>query len=180
MTASLTTAARELHEFNVALSAHIDAAKREEARLRDEIRARRSVLEMSAAGIDFEKVAIAKTIISVGGTYVNGGDDRASVVADAIRQLATGAPIRQVYGDLWRVRFGTKSYDRWHGQRCDCDYGMGPSHGSIIFAVGLTNAARKRPYADLTPPEIEAAIYYLTNLARVQAAEADAKAKAAA
>ena len=72
----------------------------------------------------------------------------------------------------------------WHlanvaSDAADSD-GMGPSHGSIIFAVGLTNAARKRPYADLAPAEIEAAIYYLTNLARVQAAEADAKAKAAA
>lgn len=178
---SLTIAAREIHELNAALAVHIDNAKREEARLREEIRQRRSILEMSAAGIDFDKVALAKTILTVRGTYADGGADRASVVSDAVKQLATGKPVREHYGDLWRVFFGTKSYDRWYGQRCDCEYGYGPSYGSIIFDVGLTDAVRQsRTHADLTSDEIEACIYYLTNLERVQTAEAEARAKAAA
>lgn len=178
---NLTTAAREIHEFGGALAAHIEQSKRREAELREEIRKRREILEMSASGIDFEKVALAKTIISVRGTYAKGGDDRASVKADAIKQLATGVPIREIYGDLWRVAFGTKSYDRWHGQRCDCEYGMGPGHGSLIFQIGLRDNVRNtRKHSDLAPEEIEAAIYFLTNIERIQAAEADAKAAAVA
>lgn len=178
---NLTTAARELHELGAALAAHIEQSKREEAALREEIRKRREILDMSASGIDLEKVALAKTILSVSGTYAKGGDERASVKADAIKQLATGIPIREIYGDLWRVAFGTKSYDRWHGQRCDCEYGMGPRHGSLIFQIGLRDSVRKtRKHSDLTPEEIEAAIYFLTNIERIQAAEADAKAAAVA
>ena len=167
----LTTAVREMHDLKSALAAHLEASKAEEARLRGEIRHRAEILDMSASGIDLEKVALAKTIVYVRGTYARGGDERASVIADAVKQLATGAPIRAVYGDLWRVAFGTKSYDRWHGQRTDCEYGLGPRHGSIIFQVGLVEGVRNnRTHSDLTPEEIEAAIYYLTNLERVQAA----------
>lgn len=170
---NLTTAARELHELSADLTAHIESAKKEEARLRAEIRQRRSVLELSASGIDLDKVNLAKTIVFVRGTYARGGDDRASVIADAIKQFATGVPPRAVYGDLWSVAFGTKSYDRWYGQRTDCEYGCGPGHGSIIFQVGILDQVRKsRTHADLTPDEIEAVIYFLTNLERVQAAEA--------
>jgi len=177
----LTTAAREMHELSAKLAAHIDGAKREEASLREEIRKRREILEMSASGIDLEKIALARTILFVRGTYAKGGDDRASVKADAIRQLATGEPVRQVYGDLWRVAFGTKSYDRWHGQRCDCEYWCGPRHGSLIFQIGILDSVREsRAQGDLTADEIEAAIYFITNIERIQAAEAEAKALAAA
>lgn len=178
---SLTAAVQELHSLSADLTAHLDASKKEEARLREEIRKRRSVLEMSAAGIDFDQVTLAKTILSVRGTYAKGGEDRASVVSDAVKQLATGVPPRVHYGDLWHVYFGTKSYDRWYGQRCDGPYWTGPSHGSIIFAIELRDDVRKnRTHADLTPAEIEACVYYLTNLERVQTAEAEARAKAAA
>ena len=94
-----------------------------------------------------------------------------SARADAIKQLASGKPVREHYGDLWRVFFGTKNYDQWSGQRCDCEYGCGPRHGSICFRIGLTDAARKRRQADLSADEVEAAIYYLVNLERVQEAE---------
>ena len=172
----LTTAAREKFELEAELAKHEENAKKRAAELRASIRERARVLEMSAAGIDFAKVELAKTVIDVGGSYARAGDDRASVLHDAIKQISTVEPIRPRYGDLWRVYFGTKSYDRWHGQRCDCEYGMGPGHGSIIFRVGLRDAVRKREPAVLTAEEIEAAIYYLVNLERVQAAEARAAA----
>ena len=178
---NLTTAACEMHDLKGALATHIETAKAEENRLRNEIRKRAEVLDLSAQGIDLDKVALAKTIVLVRGTYAKGGDDRASVIADAIKQLATGVPVREHYGDLWRVYFGTKSYDRWYGQRCDREYHYGPRHGSIIFAVEVRGDIRdSRHQSDLSHDEIEAAIYYLANLERVQTAEADARAKAAA
>lgn len=177
----LTTAAREMHELRKELAAHIDASKKREAELRSSINDRSRVLESAADGIDADKVALAKTIISIRGLYANGGDDRKSVISDAVKQLSTGEPVRVHYGDLWHYYFGTKSYDRWYGQRSDHPYHMGPGHGSIIFSVELTDRVRKNlTYADLTPDEIEAAIYYLMNLERVQAAEQRAREVAAA
>lgn len=173
----LTTAAREYYELSEALEAHIKASREEESRLRHEIEKRLAVLNMAEAGIDTEKVALAETILIVS-DYSLGGADRESARLDAIKQLSTGKPIRPHYGDLWKVYFGTKNYDRWHGQRCDCEYGYGPRHGSICFTIRITEQARKRGQDDLTADEVEAAIYYLLNLERIQ--EAARKAKQAA
>jgi hypothetical protein len=177
----LTTAAKEMHQLRSDLAAHIDDAKKREAALREQIRLRATVLSSAVEGLDMGKITLAKTIVYVRGSYGRAGEDRASVIGDAIKQLATGEPNRAVYGDLWCEYFGTKNYDRWSGQRCDCPYGMGPSHGSICFEVGLTSDVRKsRQQGDLTAAEIEAAIYYLTNIQRVQEAERKASEQAAA
>ena len=178
--ASLTDAAREMHALNAELAQHREAAAKRDAELIRAIADRRRVLELSADGIDMGMVEAAKGVVFVRGTYAKAGQDRAGALHDAIKQMATGTPIREHYGDLWRVAFGTKSYDGWYGQRCDSEYGCGPRHGSIIFQIGLTDAVRKsRKHADLSPAEIEAVVYYLTNLERVQAAEQRALAPAA-
>ena len=58
---------------------------------------------------------------------------------------------------------------------------MGPAHGSICFQVGIVRDVREnRKQSDLTPEEVEASIYYLTNIHRVQEAEARAKEQASA
>lgn len=172
---SLTQTASEMHSLSAELKAHQEAAATEEKRLRSEITKRQTVLSLASEGIDYQKVAFAKTIIGVMGEYERGGKERASVLSDAIRQLSTGDPIRLHYGDLWCVQFGTKNYDQWSGQRCDCEYGMGPMHGSLVFGVGLLPDIRKRDPKALTPEETEAAIYYLVNLERIQAAEKSAR-----
>ena len=173
---TLTEAARRMHKLRAELSAHDVAAKDRGDKLRREIRANALILENATEGLDADKITIAQGVLYVRGSYERGGEDRASVIADAIKQLATGEPIRKYYNDLWRVAFGTKNYDRWSGQRCDCEYGYGPSHGGIVFQVGFSEAARKRQPQVLTSDETEAAIYYLTNIQRVQAASARAAA----
>ena len=172
----LTTAVREMHELKKQLEDHLTGAKREEARLRTEIEARLKVLSMSRAGLDLEKIALAKTIIFVDGEFMKGGQDKYSVIHDAIMTLATGVPVRKVYGDLWMRYFGTKNYNCWHGQREDHEYGYGPRHGSTIFKVGIVEQVRKnRKQSELTTDEIEAAIYYLTNLESIQESEKSAR-----
>lgn len=177
----LTSAAQEMYQLRKDLEQHIASAKAREDELRSQIKQRANVLASAEQGLDLEKVRVGKTVVYVRGSFDRAGDDRASVIHDAIRQLATGEPVREVYGDLWQRYFGTKSYDRWHGQRSDHAYFMGPGHGSIIFEVGLVQSVREnRTQADLTAEEIEAAIYYLTNIKRVQDAEAAAARQAAA
>lgn len=175
---TLTEAARATSEAAAALSAHLESAKVEEIRLRGIIRDAEAVLLSTEAGLDAEKIALGKTVIYVT-DYTRGGQDRASCVSAAVKQLATGVPIRLHYGDLWKCYFGTKNYEGWIGQRSDHEYGYGPRHGSICFEVGLTRGARERKQADLTAEEIEAAIYVLLNVERIQAAEKLAAQKAA-
>jgi hypothetical protein len=177
----LTSAAQEMYQLRKELEQHIASAKTREDELRSQIKQRANVLASAEQGLDLEKIALAKTVVYANGSYERAGEDRASVIQDAIKQLATGEPIRQFYGDLWSHYFGTKNYDRWSGQRSDHQYGYGPGHGSIVFRVGIVDGVRKdRTQADLTAEEVEAAIYYLTNIKRVQDAEAAAAEQAAA
>lgn len=176
---SLTEAVKNIEKAKADLDAHQKASAARTAEINAVIKANREVLSMSAAGIDREKVTLAESVVYVSGLYVDGGDERASVIADAVRQLATGRA-KGPYCDLWRQHFGTKRYDRWYGQRSDHDYGYGPSHGSIIFEVGLKSEVRKREPRELTADEIEAAVYYLTNIERIQAARINAASGVAA
>ena len=168
---SLTKTAKALYDAQRRLSEHEAAAKETAAAIRADIRKHSLLMETATEGLDADRLALAKTVIYVRGTYARAGEDRASVVHDAIKQLATGETIRPTYGDLMRVYFGTKNYYRWSGQRSDHEYGYGPKHGYTCFAIGFTENTRKRCQSDLTPDEVEAAVYYLANLERVQSAE---------
>lgn len=82
----------------------------------------------------------------------NHSPEVASCFANAVDDIRRNAP------RLRRGYFGVKQYDVWTSQRTDCEYGMGPSHGSIWFRIGLVNA---RGQADLTDVERVACVRYL-------------------
>lgn len=172
---TLTETARELFALLEQAEAYEKESAAEILRLRREIADRKNILNQAEAGLDPEKIALAETVLQVRGEYARAGEDRASARQDAIRQLSTGKA-ENAYKDLWSNYLGTKNYDRWHGQRCDCSYGMGPRHGSIIFSIGLTDETRRRDPRELSAEETEAAIYYLFNLERIQEARKAAQA----
>lgn len=146
---------REKAEAKKAFDAEQDAmAKR--------LHTMRRNLAVDAVGLDRQKIERARNVLEIRGSFSRGGDERASVVRDAINVLLDGKP------DLRTKYFGTKSYDRWHGQRSDHCYGYGPKHGSVIFAIGLRGDYRE---ADLTPKEVEACVYFLTCIEAIEAAE---------
>ena len=119
-------------------------------------------LAVDAVGLDRHKIDMARDVLEIRGSFIGGGDARLSVVNDAISVLLDGT------SDLRRKYFGTKSYDRWHGQRCDCEYGFGPKHGSIIFYVGLRPKWRE---VNLSSIQIEACVYFLTCIEAIENAE---------
>jgi hypothetical protein len=122
-----------------------------------------SNLAMVTKGIDREKVALAETILCVRGSYANAGDDRFKILRKAIDDISAGCPI------LVTRYLGTKNYERWHGQGIECTYGMGPSHGSVIFGIELrTNIRQRLACGHLTDEEKEAALYYLVALSDIQ------------
>lgn len=142
------------------LKAHEASSVKESARLNKLIASENRAARLLAEGLDLNTISLAESILAVG-KYSNGGDERASVIRDAIAWLA-GTGVR---GNLKIEYFGTKQYDRWYGQRSDHSYGYGPKHGSILFSVGLRDDARHR---ELTQEERDAAIYYLMNLEKIQ------------
>lgn len=152
---------RRFHFYQAALKKHTEDAARETTRLNNAIASERVEIALATDGLDVEKIALAKTVVFAS-DFSRGGAERESARQDAIAWFATG---KAGYLGLRREFFGTKDYDRWRGQRCDCEYGYGPRHGSIVFQIGLCADARKR---DLTEAEKDAAIYYLTNLERIQ------------
>ncbi len=168
---TLTTAARELHQFRAELASLEATHKAESSRLHTEIMNRQAILSVAHHGFDPDKIALAKSVIYVT-DYRDGGQDWRSCISEAVEFLATGKPqYNSHYHDLWHVYFGTKNYDRWTGQRSDHDYGFGPRHGSNCFSVGLTSDVRQREEKKLTAEETEAAIYYLLNVVAIQDAE---------
>lgn len=126
-----------------------------------ELEAARGVL---SAGLDADRIARGREVLEIRGKVTAG--ERARVVEDACADLAKGC------GGLRYDYFGTKNYDRWNDQRCDCKYGYGPRHGSIVFSVGLNRRFCARWAAEeLTPEDVDAGLYLLTNLVAIQEAE---------
>lgn len=79
------------------------------------------------------------------------GQMRLEVIEEAIRQLQTNPT-----GSLVRGYLGVKNYASFGDQRCDCQYGQGPSHGSIVFRIGRVDRDIHNP-----KPLDADAIYFL-------------------
>lgn len=127
-------------------------------------------IERQLANLDSGLILHAEHIIYAG-NFKKAGDDRFKCLEEAIQRILAGG------GAMFHEYSGTKSYDRWNGQHSNHSYGMGPRHGSIIFQIGFTRPVRSREEKKLTEEEINACVYYLRNLERIQ--EAAEKAKAA-
>ncbi|MCC8492392.1 hypothetical protein ABQW67_19790 [Xanthomonas hortorum] len=164
---NIADAAAARHRLGMKLAAHLKASSVEEARIRKEILSAQEAIALVSGGVDLDQVQIAESVLDVYGVYASAGNDRASVITDAIAEIATGA--QQNHKSLWSEYFGTKSYAHWHGQRCDCTHGYGPSHGSMIFSVGYRTSIRARDPRQLSEAERIACVYYLANLEAIQA-----------
>lgn len=111
---------------------------------------------ISLTGADISKVQIAETILYVEGNIYGNTDNmhkfyEKHIAVEAINDIANGCE------KLKKEYFGNKEYSGFY-QRCDCSYGMGPTHGGIVDRIGLINPKRK-----LTDDEKDACIYYLGN-----------------
>lgn len=166
----LTESYVALHAAQQSLKSLDDEYNANRTAIRERIFKIRQSINESVSGLDSDQIALAETVLRVHGSYASAGEDRASALHDAIKELSLHGG-----GKLWEQHFSTKNYDRWHGQRSDHGYGYGPKHGSLIFSIGLLDETRNRDPQALTPEEVEAAVYYLTHLSRIQ----DAKQQAA-
>lgn len=128
-----------------------EAWEAKKAELESEITTTQQRIAICSSGLDLTFIETAEQ------AFVFRGDPRkygsaGKAIADAAKAIAENEdPLKKEY-------IGLKNYDRWVGQRCDCGYGMGPRHGSIVFAIG-----RRNPREPVTEAEREAALYYLNN-----------------
>lgn len=125
--------------------------EREGARKRiEEIDLRRSQIHYALAVR--ADLSMALLVAAAGTLAVHGAinESRRDVVRDAKDQIIEGG------GKLHREWFGTKNYAAWSDQRCDTRYGFGPSHGSIVFSIGL-----RKPGAELSDEQIAGCLYAL-------------------
>lgn len=118
-----TALAKELHELNQEdedLHLRIKAIRNRKKQIEDALKVPNE--------LDPATLAIAACIIYVIGDI----EANYSVIDDAITEIAArdGEKFHKEF-------FGAKIYDRWYGQRCDCMYGYGPRHGSIILEIGF-------------------------------------------
>lgn len=138
-----------------------------------EIKTAQEEIERQLVGLDSSIILHAEHIIYVGGKYAKAGEDRAACREQAIQRILAGG--REMFSEYC----GTKSYDRWHGQHSNHSYGCGPRHGSTIFTIGFTRPVRAREEKMLSEDEINACVYYLRNLERIQEASEKAQMEAA-
>lgn len=124
--------------------------------------------------LDAAKIQLAEQVIYVKGAYIPAGDDTEKVQS-AINDLADGCS-KTGYGHLRTEYFGCKNYDRWYHQGSNHSYGFGPSHGSIVFEIGLKPTMLENlKTREMTTEERDAAIYYLLNLKPIQLAKDNAR-----
>ena len=169
---SITQATAEKIRITNELDDHRNSSKKREEELLLELNKASAAIAVAAEGHDLERIALAESVLRVRGDYAKAGRDRASVISDAITEIATGT--KACYQSLWSGSLGTKDYAHWHGQRSDHDRGYGPKHGSLIFQISLHESVIKRDDRALTDSERDACIYYLMNLERIQAARKEA------
>lgn len=104
-------------------------------------------------------IQIAESVLYCHGDVTARVDGRILTEAAAL-DIATGCKhLRDKY-------FGNKRYSAYY-QSTDCNYGYGPSHGSIVDEIGLKN-----PSKELTDTEKQACIYYLKNYSKIHQAKA--------
>ena len=173
---NLTEKLKRMDELNNEIREIRNTADDEIAKRGQEIAALKREVKLDSALINTAKVDLARSVIFVRGVFANAGQDRVSVVTDAIETIATGQ-IPRGCESLNLRNYGTKSYAHWHGQRCDNKPFCGPRHGTIIFQIGITDGLRERGGVNaMTDEEREAALYLLTRLEAIQSAEAQAAA----
>jgi hypothetical protein len=130
-------------EFSREKETHEEFVRNNRANYNEAVRQKGMVLK----GFDIEKVKMAESVLAIYGLK-NEYDQ--SPVNQAIKDIAQGCET------ISKMYFGVKNYSGYVHQGCNCEYGYGPTHGSIVFSVGLKN-----PKIPLTEEQVECCLYYL-------------------
>lgn len=107
------------------------------------------------AGFNKDKIDIAQAIIYCKGIKTNyGKGDTIKTVKNCINDVLDG------FKQLKKGYFGCKNYYDFICQGSNHPYGFGPSHGSIVFEIGLKQSFRMEP-EKITDIQVDAILYHL-------------------
>ena len=169
---SLVELTKLLHLYNLQMQQVREEFDKQQKELKSKIQEVQTQIKMLNSGLDLGKIRSAEAIIYVAGKYLNGGTARNTVINDVIAWFCELEPVN--YPNLWQRYAATKDYDRWSGQRQDCEYGFVPKHGRIVFEIGIHRDLRQawpadtKPSHAFAPSDIEAVVYYLNNIERIE------------
>jgi len=156
---------KERFEKQKELSQKTEAFKKEQAKLNSEIQELLRLENVAQIGLDLDKVQIAEKLIWIQGNPFRKTSDVTKFSGVVIAECA----IIDIAEDCKKMRtqfFGNKEYVSFY-QRCDCEYGYGPRHGSIVDRIGLIDTNHQ-----FTDDEKDACIYYIKNYNAVKEAKA--------
>jgi len=129
----------------------------------------------AAAGIDVPRLKRGLQVIGIYGrvTEVSAESASSAAPAESVRMRAVErAKLDIALGaqHLEAGYIGVKHDPELVDELCLGRYGETPVHGCIVFSIGLTPKARQRwrREMNLTPEEIEDALYVLVNLALLE------------
>lgn len=156
---------KERFEKQNELSQKTETFKKEQAKLKSEIQELLRLENVAQNGLDLDKVQIAEKLIRISGNPFGKTSDVTKFGGVVIAECA----IVDIAEDCKKMRtqfFGNKKYESFY-QRCDCKYGYGPAHGSIVDRIGLIDTSHQ-----FTDDEKDACIYYIKNYNAVKEAKA--------
>lgn len=157
----------KLHEMiteKATLYKGLQKAKEDFEALEKRITARMSELnrleKLALENHDIEKIQMAEKVI-----YCQGNPD--ALVENRRLTEVAAIDIAMNHPHLAERYYGNKRYENFY-QASDHTYGMGPSHGHIVDAVGMKHESRGQMLCD---EEKDACIYYLKNYSKIKQAK---------
>lgn len=133
--------------------------RKEEAELMSKVGSLTDLIFPEQNGLDSEKIVLAESMVSVMGWENFGKGKTVQAYDDSIYDVAAGGE------KILNGFFGCKDYSGWVCQRCDCEYGMGPRHGSIVFKISLTYDYQltAKEIGEISEDDRNVILWYLTN-----------------
>lgn len=130
-------------------------------------------------GLDLGKIERGRQLLNIYGRVALTEHGMYNI-RSGVRDGALGAAKNDLAagGDkIVRQYFGVKNYSGFGDQREDHEYGMGPRHGDIVFSIALTREARDQIKSGqpLLDEQIDAALYLLSALPKIEELQANAK-----
>ena len=153
--ASISKIIKERLALEDELKAMTESFERRKKELTQQISQHKEQEQIVSSDLDLDKVEAGRKILYVHGNPYGESDDVLLDLSNTIAKCAI-ADILDGCKHLRAEYFGNKRYEGYY-QRCDCNYGFGPSHGRIVDSIELRN-----PKMELTEDDVEAAVYYLT------------------
>lgn len=149
---NLVTIEKSLFDLKIERSNLHKEFEQNDSSLKKQIDELERLKKLGLNNFDLNKVSIAERILEF---------DRGFKRMNAV---VIRSAINDIVNDFIVMRsgyFGVKDYAGFANQPIQCQYGYGPSHGYVVFSIGMKRPVRQEVISD---EEKDACIYYLNHL----------------